>query len=33
MKSLFLTVENLNYIISNDSELLYKIEPDPYIIK
>ena len=26
-------IENLNKIISNNSNILYKIEPDPYIIK
>ena len=33
MKSLNLIVENLNKIIANNSDILYKIEPDPYIIK
>ena len=28
-----LMIENLNKIISNNSNILYKIEPDPYIIK
>ena len=26
-------IENLNKIISNNSNILYKIQPDPYIIK
>ena len=33
INSLNLMIENLNKIISNNANILYKIEPDPFIIK